>query len=338
MRTGLSPERAAAWRGTQWLQTPGSVDPVSQFVDECQLNVRGGDGGAGCVSASGGRARSPWAARTAATAARAATSGSSPTTTSPRCSRSATTRTVGPPTACHGKGKDLHGTPRRATSRSPCRRARSSTTCYTGELLAELLDHGDRWLAAAGGRGGRGNARFLTNRRRAPTFAEQGEHGEERWLRLELQLMADVALVGFPNVGKSTLISVISRGQAEDRRLPVHHARAEPRRRAPRRRHRVRRRRHPRPDRGRQRGARPRPPVPPPRRAGPRAVPARRPGARSTGRQSGRPGAGPAAPSWAHYRPELLDRPRLVVGTKADITGTTDPTSSASRPTASPAS
>ncbi len=81
---------------------------------------------------------------------------------------------------------------------------------YTGEVLADLVDHGDRWLAAHGGRGGRGNARFLTNRRRAPSFAEQGEHGEERWLKLELKLMADVALVGFPNAGKSTLISVIS--------------------------------------------------------------------------------------------------------------------------------
>jgi GTP-binding protein len=81
---------------------------------------------------------------------------------------------------------------------------------YSGELLAELVHHGDRWLAAAGGRGGRGNAKFLSNRRRAPSFAEQGEHGEERWLALELKLMADVALVGFPNVGKSTLISVIS--------------------------------------------------------------------------------------------------------------------------------
>src|SRR5262249_45003228 len=68
----------------------------------------------------------------------------------------------------------------------------------------------DRWLAAAGGRGGRGNARFLSNRRRAPSFAEQGEHGEEQWLRLELKLLADVALVGFPNVGKSTLIARIS--------------------------------------------------------------------------------------------------------------------------------
>jgi GTP-binding protein len=65
-------------------------------------------------------------------------------------------------------------------------------------------------MAVAGGRGGRGNARFLSNRRRAPTFAEQGEHGEQRWLKLEIRLMADVALVGFPNAGKSTLISVIS--------------------------------------------------------------------------------------------------------------------------------
>src|SRR6185436_1792491 len=61
-----------------------------------------------------------------------------------------------------------------------------------------------------GGRGGRGNAKFWSNKRRAPSFAEQGEHGEETWLKLELKLMADVALVGFPNVGKSTLISVIS--------------------------------------------------------------------------------------------------------------------------------
>ena len=79
-----------------------------------------------------------------------------------------------------------------------------------GTVLADLVNPGDRFLAAEGGRGGRGNARFLSNRRRAPAFAEQGEVGEERWLRLELKLLADVALVGFPSVGKSTLISVVS--------------------------------------------------------------------------------------------------------------------------------
>ena len=109
----------------------------------------------------------------------------------------------------HGKGKDLHG--RRGESLEvTVPEGTVVSDMYTGEVLAELNNHGDRWMAVAGGRGGRGNARFLSNRRRAPTFAEQGEHGEERWFRLEIRLMADVALVGFPNVGKSTLISVIS--------------------------------------------------------------------------------------------------------------------------------
>jgi GTP-binding protein len=109
----------------------------------------------------------------------------------------------------HGKGKDMHG--RRGDALEVhVPEGTIAYDMYTGELLADLAHHGDRWRAAQGGRGGRGNAKFASNRRRAPSFAEQGEHGEDRWLKLELKLMADVALVGFPNVGKSTLISVIS--------------------------------------------------------------------------------------------------------------------------------
>jgi GTP-binding protein len=177
------------------------------FVDECNINVEGGDGGAGCVSfrreahvsrggpdgGDGGTGGSIWLVADHNSASllafrdhphRKAKSGK------------------------HGTSKKKHGT----SAANIEVHVPEGTVIYDfdGNELADLTHHGDRFLAAEGGIGGKGNARFLSNQRRAPAFAEQGEVGQERWLRLELKLVADVALVGFPNVGKSTLISRIS--------------------------------------------------------------------------------------------------------------------------------
>lgn len=80
----------------------------------------------------------------------------------------------------------------------------------SGEILADLTRHGQKVVVAKGGRGGRGNIRFATPANPAPGISENGEEGKERWLVLELKVMADVGLVGFPSVGKSTLLSVVS--------------------------------------------------------------------------------------------------------------------------------
>jgi len=109
----------------------------------------------------------------------------------------------------HGQGKDMHG----KGAEDLVLRIPAGTIIKeeaTGEILADLTQHGQQVLIAKGGRGGRGNARFMSNTNKAPTVAERGEPGEEHWLLLELKLLADVGLVGFPNVGKSTLISSVS--------------------------------------------------------------------------------------------------------------------------------
>jgi len=83
----------------------------------------------------------------------------------------------------------------------------------TGEVLGDLVDEGERLLVCKGGRGGRGNARFTTSRNQAPRVAERGEPGEQRNLRLELKLLADIGIIGVPNAGKSTFLSAVTRAK-----------------------------------------------------------------------------------------------------------------------------
>ena len=181
--------------------------PHAAFVDEVQVNLRGGDGGAGAVSfrreshVPKGGPDGGDGGDGGAVILEADRNVASLLAFRDHPHRRATSGT-------HGSGKRRHGT--RGADLVVAVPEGTLVRTRAGELLADLVQHGDRYVAAPGGRGGRGNARFLSNARRAPSFAEQGEFAEEHWLRLEVQLAADAALVGFPNAGKSTLISAVS--------------------------------------------------------------------------------------------------------------------------------
>lgn len=180
---------------------------MSNFVDNAQIHVKAGDGGAGSTSfrreahvdkggpdgGDGGHGGDVWLL-------------ASNNTTSLYVFRDYPHRAA--ENGLHGAGKKRHG----ATGKSVVVEVPVGTVVkdLEGEVIVDLDTQGAKWLAAKGGQGGRGNARFLSNSRRAPSFSEQGEEGVEAWCNLELKLAADVAIIGFPNVGKSTLISVIS--------------------------------------------------------------------------------------------------------------------------------
>jgi GTP-binding protein len=178
------------------------------FIDEVEVFVKGGDGGAGCVSFR----REKFVPRGGPDGGDGGAGGSVWLLADARLSTLVDyhyQRHYEAERGEHGKGSGKHG----ASALDLVLRVPVGTVMTdrdTGQLLGDLAGAGERHLVARGGRGGRGNARFATAIHRAPRRAEPGEPAEARWLRLELKLLADVGVIGFPNAGKSTLVSRVS--------------------------------------------------------------------------------------------------------------------------------
>src|SRR2546426_6614107 len=178
------------------------------FVDEIDVFVKGGDGGAGCVSFR----REAYVPRGGPDGGDGGDGGSIFLEADPAITTLLDFHYQRHYTAergQHGKGSTKHG----ASGEDTVLRVPLGTVVSdrdTGERLGDLTSGAQRVMVARGARGGRGNARFVSSTNRAPRRADLGRPGEERWIHLELKLLADVGVIGFPNAGKSTLVSRLS--------------------------------------------------------------------------------------------------------------------------------
>ena len=178
------------------------------FVDEIDIFVKGGDGGAGCISFR----REKYVPRGGPDGGDGGAGGSVWLEADPALNTLLDyhyKRHYQAGRGTHGKGANRHG----AAGEDLVLRVPVGTVVSdreSGDLLGDLAGPGERLLAGPGERGGRGNARFATSTNRAPRKADLGRVAEGRWLHLELKLLADVGVIGFPNAGKSTLVSRVS--------------------------------------------------------------------------------------------------------------------------------
>ena len=179
-----------------------------KFIDETKIRVFAGDGGRGCVSFR----REKYVPRGGPNGGNGGRGGDVVMVADPQLTTLLDLRYQKQYKAGrgqHGMGSDCHG--RRGDDRVihvPV--GTIIRDAATGELIGDLPTAGERVIVAAGGRGGKGNAHFVSSTHRSPRFAQPGEPGEERELEIELRLLADVGIIGLPNAGKSTLIAAIS--------------------------------------------------------------------------------------------------------------------------------